>query len=48
MDHAVAEGFVFREHRQAVFSENDPQQLLDLMSTYKHPREAVKRWMKEE
>jgi uncharacterized protein (TIGR00730 family) len=48
MDHAVAEGFVMSEHRKAIFAEADPSQLLNAMKEYKHPHEAVKRWMKEE
>ena len=48
IDHAVAEGFVFEEHRQAISLEADPIRLLEAMRNYNHPREAVKRWMKEE
>jgi uncharacterized protein (TIGR00730 family) len=48
MDHAVAEGFVFSEHRKAVFCDDDPKRLLDAMRTYVHPHAAVKRWLKEE
>lgn len=48
MDHAVAEGFVFSEHRKAVFCDDDPKRLLDVMRTYVHPHAAVKRWLKEE
>lgn len=48
MDHAVAEGFVFEEHRKAVFCEAEPVKLLESMGTYEHPREAVKRWLKED
>ncbi|MCE9647180.1 MAG: TIGR00730 family Rossman fold protein [Chloroflexi bacterium] len=48
MDHAVAEGFVFSEHRKAVFCDDDPKRLLSAMKTYVHPRAAVKRWLKEE
>lgn len=48
MDHAVSEGFIFAEHRQTVFCNSDPQELLDAMETYKHPHGAVKRWMREE
>lgn len=48
MDHAVAEGFVLSEHRKAIFCEPNPAQLLNAMSNYEHPRDAVKRWMKEE
>ncbi len=47
IDHAVSEGFVFKEHRDALCCEADPQGLLDAMSTYEHPHEAVKRWMRE-
>ncbi|MBI4762266.1 MAG: TIGR00730 family Rossman fold protein [Chloroflexota bacterium] len=48
IDHAVKEGFIFKEHRDALFCESDPRQLLDAMAAYEHPREAVKRWMREE
>jgi uncharacterized protein (TIGR00730 family) len=48
MDHAVAEGFVFSEHRKVICCEADPSQLLDAMAKYQHPHEAVKRWLKEE
>jgi uncharacterized protein (TIGR00730 family) len=48
MDHAVQEGFVFREHRDAICHTADADQLLDQMEKYEHPFAAVKRWMKEE
>lgn len=48
MDHAVAEGFILSEHRTSVFSDAEPEALLQAMETYQHPYEAVKRWMKEE
>jgi len=48
IDHAVAEGFVFVEHRKALFCESDPNKLLDTMALYEHPHEAVKRWMRNE
>jgi uncharacterized protein (TIGR00730 family) len=48
MDHAVAEGFIFKEHRNALFCESNPGMLLDAMARYEHPHEAVKRWMREE
>ena len=48
VDHAVEEGFVFREHRDALSCESDPTALLDAMEKYKHPHEAVKRWLREE
>lgn len=47
IDHAVQEGFIFQEHREALFCESDPHTLLDLMSKYEHPYEAVKRWLRE-
>jgi uncharacterized protein (TIGR00730 family) len=48
IDHAVAEGFIFQEHRDALFCEADPDRLIDKMTQYEHPRQAVKRWMREE
>jgi len=48
VDYAVAEGFVFKEHRDTLFCESDPNQLLDAMAEYEHPHAAVKRWMREE
>ena len=48
IDHAVQEGFVFQEHRDVLFCEADPNTLIDKMGHYKHPHEAVKRWMREE
>jgi uncharacterized protein (TIGR00730 family) len=48
IDHAVAEGFIFPEHRQAICCESDPGQLLNAMERYSHPHEAVKRWMRED
>jgi uncharacterized protein (TIGR00730 family) len=48
IDHAVNEGFIFHEHRNALFSASDPGILLDSMTAYVHPHEAVKRWMREE
>jgi uncharacterized protein (TIGR00730 family) len=48
IDHAVAEGFIFQEHREVLFSDPDPNALIDKMERYKHPRAAVKRWLREE
>jgi hypothetical protein len=48
MDHAVDEGFIFKEHRNAISCDSDPKQLLDAMARYEHPHEAVKRWMRED
>lgn len=48
IDHAVAEGFIFREHRTSLICESDPDKLLDALANHEHPHEAVKRWMREE
>lgn len=48
IDHAVAEGFIFKEHRDTLFCESDPEKLLDAMAEYEHPHEAVKRWLRED
>jgi uncharacterized protein (TIGR00730 family) len=48
IDHAVSEGFIFSEHRDALCCESDPNKLLDALIAYEHPRAAVKRWMKED
>jgi uncharacterized protein (TIGR00730 family) len=48
IDHAVAEGFVFKEHRDALVCESDAVKLLNAMAEYEHPHAAVKRWMREE
>lgn len=48
VDHAVNEGFIFREHRAALHCDTDPAALLDAMESYVHPRDAVKRWLREE
>ncbi len=47
LDHAVDEGFIFREHRAALCCEVEPNALLDAMANHQHPREAVKRWLRE-
>ncbi len=48
LDHAVQEGFIFKEHREALYCESDPEKLLELMSKHEHPHEAVKRWLRRE
>jgi uncharacterized protein (TIGR00730 family) len=48
LDRAVAEKFLFSEHRQSLLCETDPEKLLDLMESYHSPREAVERWMRQE
>ncbi|HEX7234509.1 MAG TPA: TIGR00730 family Rossman fold protein, partial [Nitrosospira sp.] len=48
IDHAVQEGFIFQEHRDVLFLEEDPGALIDKMERYEHPHAAVKRWLREE
>ena len=48
IDHAVQEGFIFQEHRDSLFLEEDPNLLIDRMERYEHPHAAVKKWMREE
>jgi uncharacterized protein (TIGR00730 family) len=48
LDHAMNEGFIFKEHRDTLFCESDAHKLLDMMAAYVHPHAAVKRWLREE
>jgi uncharacterized protein (TIGR00730 family) len=48
LKHAVQEGFVFREHVDAIACETEPETLLDAMQNHQHPHEAGRRWMREE
>lgn len=48
IDHAVAEGFIFQEHRLVLHCESSADELLTAMENYRHPHDAVKRWMREE
>ncbi len=48
IDHAVQEGFIFKEHRDVLFIDSDPNRLIDKMAEYVHPHDAVKRWLREE
>jgi uncharacterized protein (TIGR00730 family) len=48
IDHAVAEGFILPEHRSVLYSDPDPERLLDAMASYVHPREAVRKWLRQE
>ena len=47
LEHAVGEGFIFREHLEALTCETDPEILLERMGKYQHPHGAVKKWMRE-
>lgn len=48
LDHAVREGFIFAEHRAALHCAAEPQALLEQMRNHRPPREAVRRWMRQE
>jgi uncharacterized protein (TIGR00730 family) len=48
MKHAVQEGFVFQEHFDALACEPDPEALLAVMNNHRHPRDATRRWMRED
>ncbi len=48
LDRAVAEKFLFPEHRQSLLCETDPERLLAAMENHRYPHEAVQRWMRQE
>lgn len=48
IDHAEQEGFIFPEHRRMICMADTPNNLLDCMKNHQHPREAVRRWMRQE
>jgi uncharacterized protein (TIGR00730 family) len=48
LHHAVVEGFVFKEHLDAIACETDPSALLDAMENHIHSQDAVRRWMRED
>ncbi len=45
---AEKEGFVFAEHRKMLCMAETPEELLACMKNHQHPREAVKRWMRQD
>ncbi|RME88683.1 MAG: TIGR00730 family Rossman fold protein, partial [Anaerolineae bacterium] len=47
LDHAVEEGFIFREHRESIHCAEEPTELLRAMRSHHHPDEAVRRWMRQ-
>jgi uncharacterized protein (TIGR00730 family) len=47
LDHAVSEGFILQEHRDALHCDANPEVLLAQMKAHKHPHEAVKRWLRQ-
>ncbi len=48
LDRAVKEKFLFPEHRRVLMCESQPDRLLEAMTTYRPPLEAVGRWMRQE
>jgi uncharacterized protein (TIGR00730 family) len=48
VDHATAEGFIFPEHRKMLCLADTPQELLACMNKHEHPKDAVKRWMRQD
>jgi hypothetical protein len=48
LDRAAETGFIFPEHRQALLCGSDPEALLESMTRYEHPQDAVKRWMRQQ
>jgi uncharacterized protein (TIGR00730 family) len=48
LDRAVAEKFLFPEHRQSLLCETDPERLLVAMAAHRYPREAAQRWMRQD
>lgn len=48
LEHAVMEGFLFREHLESLIHDTDPDALLTRMENHHHPGEAVRRWMRED
>ena len=48
LDRAVAEKFLFPEHRRALLCASEVGELLDLMEAYQPPFDAVARWMRQD
>ena len=48
LNRALAEKFLFPEHRKALLCESDIEKLLDGMQAYQPPYEAVARWMRQD
>jgi uncharacterized protein (TIGR00730 family) len=46
--HAEREGFIFPEHRKMLCLAETPGDLLARMKNHQHPKEAVKRWMRQD
>jgi hypothetical protein len=48
LDRAVAEKFLFPEHRLSLLCATEPDKLLDLMDSHVYTNEATRRWMRQE
>jgi uncharacterized protein (TIGR00730 family) len=48
LDRALAEKFLFPEHRRALLCAAEAGELIDLMEAYQPPYEAVERWMRQD
>lgn len=46
--HAEQEGFIFPEHRRMICMADSPGDLLACMKNYQHPKDAVRRWMRQQ
>jgi uncharacterized protein (TIGR00730 family) len=47
LDRALAEKFLFPEHRQGLLCDSDPERLLTAMQKHRHSKDAVRRWMRQ-
>jgi hypothetical protein len=47
LDRAVADHFLFPEHRHALLCDSDPDRLLDAMQDHTYSEDAVRRWMRQ-
>ncbi len=48
LDRAVADKFIFPEHRQSLLCETEPEKLLEAMASHRYPHEAAQRWMRQD
>jgi uncharacterized protein (TIGR00730 family) len=48
LDRAVADKFLFPEHRQSLLCDTDPVRLLKSMEAHRYPHEAAQRWMRQD
>jgi uncharacterized protein (TIGR00730 family) len=48
LERAVAEKFLFPEHRESLLCETEPDRLLEAMAAHHYSHEAVIRWMRQD